>query len=252
MSIRFLLPLAVFVSILDARGAFACSCAFSDVAVLPTKSATAPVNTVIRIRVPGRLLPFVTGTRSVGIVVRAAESGKKVAIADREDIKSGRVSFITLRPKHALAPNTRYEVAALLSEGRDYPLGELTTGAKADRKKPELGGVAEATYHHEPAICCNCSTGDPYVVLRLKDSRGASLFAVWAGPVDGEIDYDKPPLTYVAARGRTLVLGHASACSVNNFDFPSGAKSIRIGVVAVDMAGNRSAPGEVVAELKKR
>jgi hypothetical protein len=78
---------------------------------------------------------------------------------------------------------------------------------------------------------------------------------VWLPDKSGKLDFTKPPALYYggSAFGRAaleeLSLGHPSTCSAANFTFPAGAKSLKIGVAAIDLAGNQSTPSVVSLDL---
>jgi hypothetical protein len=250
-----LLLLAAALSLLPARPAGACSCARSGVKVFPGPAEEAPTNT--------RVWLFDQTLSLAEEDVTLSGPDGEVAV-DRRSLVSGKVRIIELTPKKALAPKAKYSVAYSLSG--ENKKAELSTGAGPDAKSPLFDGVEETFYVKRPKVCCNCSTGDPFVDLKLKaasdDNAPAEtmLYAIWLPDSDGQLDYSAPPTAYALAYaswsdatflGNYLTLGHPSICSADNFTLPKGVKKLRLGVAAIDRAGNASAGYEAAISFSR-
>ncbi len=158
--------------------------------------------------------------------------------------------MVELMPKAVLQPQTRYEVV-LAAEGRkEAVVGEFSTGTDEDHSPPKWDGTAKAAYFPGAKVCCNCSTGDPYAVIKMERPAGeAASYAIWQTNEAGKIDAAKAPLLYLRDWSGTLSLGHQSTCSAKNLRFPEKGGALHLGVAAVDLAGNRSTVSEVTITL---
>jgi len=136
-------------------------------------------------------------------------------------------------------------------DGEDAVVGSFKTGTHQLSTMPQWKGVASTDYFQDKAVCCDCSTSDPYAVVELQDKltdEKQYRVAIWMGGADGKIDYKKPPTTY--ARGSTMYLGHPSTCGTANFSFPK-QKALKLGFKLVDLAGNASGQSEFVIDTTK-
>lgn len=70
--------------------------------------------------------------------------------------------------------------------------------------------MVDAAFHHDEAVCCDCSTGDPYASVDFETADGHLLFAVRRGR-RGKVDRDRAPDAYLRGRGARVSLGHSSA-----------------------------------------
>ncbi len=87
------------------------------------------------------------------------------------------------------------------------------------------------------------------------------LFGIWVADGAGPLAYDQPAAVYLrqdpkawanrregAAATTDLWLGGkwgGEGCGRSNFDLPSGTRKLRVGVRALDLAGNATAPAEL-------
>jgi hypothetical protein len=86
--------------------------------------------------------------------------------------------------------------------------------------------------------------------------EGSLAFAVWSAADNAAIDWSVPPsglfrgeLLFASGTPRHLfTLGAESVCSVSSFDFPEAA-GLKLGVRAVDLAGNLGPANELTLEL---
>jgi hypothetical protein len=236
--------------------------------VLPAPLRPAPRTTHVWLTAPLAwagisltLRPATVGAASTPAVPR------DVALAlDRRDAPGPEETTIELAPRAPLAARTRYELWAAAG-GASPPriLSTFVTSEALDDAPPAWS----AKLRIRPAIAADprvvqlVEPRAPTVVLEgdLAADAGspddAILFGVWIAGASGAIDYARPPSTYLRQdlRARlvgpggavTLALalgsGSGDACSPVNFAFP--AASTRVGVVALDLAGNRSAAAEL-------
>jgi len=125
---------------------------------------------------------------------------------DERTLGAGELEIVELIPKQPLPAKTKHEVV-VTAAGKDTVLGEFTTGDGADEKEPTWNGILRATFVRAAAVCCNCTTGDPYAVLALGEvsddhtSASSLQYAIFAPDAQGSYDYDAAPLTYVRAWG---------------------------------------------------
>lgn len=238
----FALALAA-ASITRPAPAHACSCGRPSVAVSPGAREAAPTNARVRVTYEASI-----AVDAQSVSVRPA--GGAALEVDRIVLSSADARVVELVPRQPLAAKTRHEVvAAAPGGGKPGVIGEFTTGDAADTTPPEWSGVTKAVFVKAKAVCCNCSTGDPYALLTVGEVPDA-IFGVWLPDANQQLDYSKPPLIYVSAWDDKLSLGHQSMCSAANFVFPAKTKQ-RLGIAPVDAAGNQGTPSEVVLDLAK-
>jgi hypothetical protein len=215
---------------------------------------TAPTNARIAMTMPkdfraGSALSLRTAP------VRGAPSRTTIATRNRTWITSD-FERAELVPSSALAPRTAYEVWT----ARGEILGVFTTGDGTDITPPSWVGVKAVRFYRtapRPGIVTlSMECGSPRLVLdsdtpASDDQTAASdiLYALWAEPLGTKLDYTKPPRSIVVAgpafgRGFTLYFGNDSYD--DDIDLPR-ANVLTIGVRAIDLAGNASAPSELTA-----
>lgn len=237
-------------TLLSPSPADACSCSRQAIEVWPGSGAALPLNAQIRItwsegdaRLPSGSGPAIT------LVTR---NGAEV-VALRKSWVSGRLHTLLLIPKKALAPESEYLVK--MSGAADGGvLGSFTTGTTRDDRPPTWKGIAGTGYIHEPARCCNCSSGQPYAVIEIAggpeavhDDQTAAkdlLFGIWPaqGPVDGTTLLAIAP----AWRGQ-IRLGEWSICAARNFTLPAAGPA-RFQIAPIDLAGNVGTPAEITID----
>ena len=84
--------------------------------------------------------------------------------------------------------------------------------------------------------------------------KAPPYYAVWTAPADGAIDYGAAPAAYRYQSGGVLQLHNGYKCSgrsggIDTFAL-AGRPGVRVGVVAIDEAGNRSAAREAVVQTE--
>jgi hypothetical protein len=258
--------------------AHACSCSRPGVEVSPTAGVPAPLNAVVRVTWPtdvtldeATVVLVVRGKQAKADAKKDAKKDRKKAPpappdtpieVDRVKLQQGNVHILLLTPRQPLLPETQYAVlAASAAGGKAAVIGELKTGKDTDTAAPEWAGVARATYLHVPAVCCNCSTGDPYAQVELTDRSkttddltpaDAVVYGLW--PADATVDRTTPPLVIIKDWSGKLFFGHKSKCSPANFVFPAlkkGQSSYALQIAPIDLAGNVGKPAPITLELLK-
>jgi hypothetical protein len=266
----------------------ACSCARPGVEVTPTVAQVAPLNAQVRVAwsddvkldeatlvlqpAPKAKAPPPKkqkgktqkgkgkgqgATSADGAAATPADAVGPVDV-DRVSLMAGRLHIVLLRPRAPLRPETRYQVlAAAPGGGKPGVVGEFITGKDTDATGPTWTGVAKSAYVHAPAVCCNCTTGNPWAVVelaapdRIADDQTpaeAVAYGVWKG--EGAFDPAAPPLTVVRPWSGKLYIGHKSQCSPANFDF-AGKGTMTLRVAPIDLAGNVGTPVDVTIDLDK-
>jgi hypothetical protein len=250
--------------------AAACSCPTGAIQVIPGPRELAPLNVHVRILVspsladtkddatPLKLQTFVLRKARAVAVQAKGKRGGTVAIPPqdvatrRTDLGLATTPVVELIPESDLLPHARYEVVFLRKDGKADVVGAFTTADAADHSPPAWTGVKSCEYLAAPETTNTCGTGEPQFRLDLEPasddqtSGPALLYAVWLPAADGSIAYDAPPTTYVRAESDRIVLGQPWRCTGRNFELPPPGTTLRIGLVATDLAGNASPTREVI------
>jgi hypothetical protein len=242
------LVVAVMVAILArAEVAGACSCSGPHLSFSPD-STDAPINSTVVIWMPESI-----GKLSATTFSLRKKTGESVPV-DYRTMGSGSLGVLEMMPRTKLDPRTEYEIVSVTGNDQPRVAGKFETGTRSLTGKPTFNGFSKTGYYKAVPVCCMCMTDDPYAQLTMKDESpddksGDFRVAVWTAGADGKIDYAKPPTTYTRAYSE-LWLGHPSICSPANFSFAK-SKTLKLGIKLVDIAGNASAPTEVVLDTTK-
>lgn len=205
---------------------------------------------------------------------RGGTAGEPIPVEMRES-RSNQVATIEMIPKQHLAPNRRYEIRYVEKEAGPIEIvGTFLTGAAIDTTAPSWRGLSstfqrvgglwpgETPPRKKPGVITIDMTdcfglGVEFDALdkatddqtRPEDIR----YAWWMGDVDGTaIDYTTVPLSYTKGYE---VMPHFKVVygtrlePLNDFSLPTGKKAFKLGVRAVDLAGNMSKPSEVVVRI---
>ncbi len=271
-----LLALAATMSV-TARAHAICGRA-ADVRVLPTYFLTGPPNAEVRLtlRREWRTTGFCTdGARdacsgvTMDLELRAAPANGQPPRSIPFTVthsESGAFATEVLRPASPLVVGL-YEVRAVEHSARVAPLviALFRVGGEPDRLAPTWAGLTSARWVRRAhgiggAVVVELECGSPLILLeaaRAMDdmtSDGAVRFAIWLAQPGAAIDYTTPPLLYATADelGPTLKISLGSTEESTSNLAPSGmdAKTPyptrKLGVRAVDLAGNMSAPSEAL------
>ena len=242
-----------------------------DVGVLPTLAMLGPSNTHVWIRLPA-------GWETRGICASRADcpggafelSLRRAPVAGRPPLaipvttahsRAGAFATEELVPAAPLEEGT-YEVWCVdrRNAARGRIVAVFRVGGEDDRTAPLWPGVKSAWYVRPPAsrggvIMLPGECGDPLVVLDVarahdEGTRDEGIrYAVWKAAPGAAIDYRAPPLLFAAAElegasGARIALGNTDS---GDSDFTGdGGRPMKLGVRAVDLAGNASVPSEIV------
>jgi hypothetical protein len=237
---------ACITTLASPRPSRACSCARSQLTVVPGEGIEAPLNTQVRVVWTVSRYEKKFDEQSLALVDK---NGVAVAV-DRRAWTSGAVRTVLFTPKQALAAKTTYEVR---SDGGKTIVGTFTTGSARDDTPPTWKGIVKAEALMRRAVCCTCGTGEAYARIDVEGGEtgvrddhtpaDSIAFAIW--PAKGKLDAASL-LAIVPAWHGGLALGHPSICSPNNFTL-AGKLAVRI--APIDLAGNVGDPADVNVDL---
>lgn len=235
-----------------ARPAAACSCISPGFELItPAPGQLAPLNTRIRVTY------VQSWNRAVTVVLRS-EDGRQIP-ASASTASSGQVRVVELVPEANLEPEARYEVRTIETGPPQVEtvVGVFATGTGEDVAAPQWRGVRRAVLVGNRASRAaqrpgrraesSCARPAPYAVLTAppasdRDTPASSLlYAVWLPGAEGGPDTSRPPSAFVAAENGRIALGSSNSCDPRQFSFARRGR-LRVGVAAVDPAGNQSAP----------
>jgi hypothetical protein len=258
----------------------ACSIAWTpwqERAVWPRPDASVPLNVRIQVRIPeeelwkprlepprvttrgGSLLPNrldeppIHYERALSVFAVTADGtlGDEVAL-ERRMLSSGDWRF-ELAPRALLRPESRYVVVWQNKTGGRERLGEVHTGTQADHTPPNWEGIRTARFAPPNAVsfnyslCPPVSSGQhgPRAIVQVHpphdDSELPLQYLVWVQKGVSRIDYTIPPHRPLFAQKDLLTIE----------DIPWLVAHIRVGIRALDAAGNLSPPSEIDVEIKR-
>jgi hypothetical protein len=240
----------------DGHPADACSCVGPHAFVMGAgrdHKLVVPRNGQIRVGWPREGVKIDDTTVTL---VSTAKSGPPVAL-DRIVFTTGEIRNVVLVPKSPLLANATYQVVASEAKGgKTQVLETITTTDALDATAPTWKAAPEAKLIHAPAVCCNCTTGDPFFEMKAGDASddktGADdlVWGVWAG--SAKFDPKAPMLALREAyKGGLFHLGRSSMCSPSSFDVPTTGKTSELWIAPIDLAGNIGTPAKVVIDLTK-
>jgi hypothetical protein len=196
----------------------------------------------------------------------------------RRDTPGHRETTIELAPSVPLVANTRYEVWMVGPSHAGPPrfVSTFKTSAARDRLAPAWSGRVALERYFDPArrpgtidvslpsartlwLTTDLATDD-------NDPAAPVLFGLWLADASGVFAYDRPAAAYLRQDPRARMLarpgsqptvslrlgggGGAVDCDVSNFDIPADTRSLRVGVRALDLAGNATTATELTVKLR--
>lgn len=273
MRLRYLSVALGLIAIAVARDAGAICGRPGDVIFVPHGDRVAPLNAHVRLELPATWRttaldcskpsdappPSACRPGRFELVLRPAltsrTEGNDVATTKRESVLAD-AGTVELIPTRLLVAHTRYEVWLQddSTTHRSRIVAIFTTGDAVDRQAPTWSGITRAFRHHDLGEC----ERDEIAILAppaSDDQTPASQirYGIWIGRGQGRIDYDAPPLTYAesspivqrAGVDRAEVgLSLGSEAVVR-----PGERFLKIGLRALDLAGNASTPSETTVKL---
>jgi len=272
------LTIAATVLFSGLRDARAWTCGGGAAVIVPGTLDVAPTNTHVWMYIPQS---FVRGcdertkqcADAVRFELRTAPAGRDPGTVVPSDVRrtetdhSGSDPFFVVEmiPKADLQPATRHEIwsVGIQAPRRQQFWGTLRTGKGRDTKPPTWSGATKVTpiVHKQSAHVATIvgSGGLNVFGPRASDAEGRVLYAAWKGTAATPIDFSRPPDGYAYETGlgvsnprsesALVVLGWPGGCTPPNFAVPE-VQEVRIGLRAVDLAGNVSAPSEHRVKLR--
>jgi len=238
------------------RRAAACSCAPrpAEFEITPSGGAPVPLNARVRVAFGGRL----TDRAETGVeVTLRTNAGHKVATREQVYRDSRGRELRELTPQAPLRPETDYTV--VVTAGRPsrptVATARFRTGRAADTGAPQWRGIEAAVLvpgDTDPAHGGLCHSYRPYGHLKVASpidpESSPVVFAVWLGPSGAALAYDRAPITYVTAVDGHITIGDPSKCGDGALQAQD--PGTRVGLRAVDQAGNLSPPSETQLTLQ--
>lgn len=242
-------------------------------AVWPPKETSVPLNTKVHVRIPANYFSYLVRTEATefvpllsGRIVASIEEpvskiARSLSLHEATDEAGALVQttwhatadprdwLFELVPSAPLRPQTEYAIMMDSKQGREH-LGTIRTGLHKDDTPPVWLGIKQARYMPPVDACsgahenCGCylrSHGSlAELMIHEATDEGAVRYAVWLARHGEEFRYEVRPWASIVSREGKLILDNP----------PMRMLSVRIGVRAVDAAGNMSPPSEVELELK--
>lgn len=247
----------------------------ADVSFVPYGDNIAPLNAHARVTLSSswRTLPIECSgpvgapastctPRRMRLVLRTAPvAGKhrKDIETDLRESLSAEIATVELVPRTLLAAHTRYDVWHE-AEGGDTPrrvVATFVTSDITDLVPPSFRGI-KAAHRVTSALECE-SDGIVVSVWAATDSvtPAAQLrYGVWIPKGDAAIDYNAPPTVIVAADDVLARIPDPSTVQLSlgagalpDFVVPRGVRTLRLGIRALDLAGNASPASHTMMAL---
>ena len=255
-----------------------------DAEVVPTLLTRAPRNVRPRVTLPAdfqtRALcrqgatPCPAGDLHVELRTAPSRASRGAVVPTHARVsRLGELATVELVPDAELDDGGRYEIAHVDASGRTPSrlLGAFTTDAERDTTPPAFAGLRDATAHpprqqqRGKVIVLMAECEAPGVELvgpsaATDDATPAELmrYALWySDDTKAKLDYASPPRAYLAgatdSRTHELHLWWGGFEMRTAYERPAkGVRARRVGVRAVDLAGNMSAASEVVVDYDAR
>jgi hypothetical protein len=249
---KWLLALALLS--VDIRPAAACSCSSPRAWVMGSqdRKLTIPRNGQIRVTWRDDGVKLDDSTFSL---VLEANSGPLVVL-DHKMIKAVDANIAVIWAKAPLLAGATYHLmVAETKHGKPAELVQVITTKDLDVTPPTWKGVSASSFVKYEPQCCICRTGGPEIDFDIADAHDEAtaddqlVYGVWSG--DRPFDAKAPMLVLSAAYHGHLAIGSMSMCSPTDFEVPEKAKSIKLHVAPIDLAGNIGTPSSVTVDLTK-
>ncbi len=187
----------------------------------------------------------------------------------RRELRSLAIATVELVPSAPLRARTRYDVWYVEEHGATRPrvVGTFTTGSATDITAPTWNGIVRATSNVPTQVPgkkivtmhveCEADGVDVDVRAPTDDMTPPAQmrYVLWIEDVKAKIDYVRTPLLYEAAypidttAPPRFEINLGTAETRANWEIPKGVRAVKIGVRAIDLAGNVSVVSEVVVKL---
>lgn len=237
---------------------------------LPRRGVAAPLNAHVVVSRPSASSGYeVTLTTAPA---RGAAERARIAVKRSVDANHA-FEHVELVPAAPLLPRTAYEVW-----GGGAIVGAFTTGDATDTSAPTWAGARGGKAYVPPKANAQRTTsrvirlaeecGEPYVEIESiapaaddQTPENDIRYALWAGDPKAALDYGKPPFgwcTIDVAAQRSSTLNGRQPIFVLRYGNTEGLdddlrelppmRPLLVGVRAIDLAGNASAPSELVVK----
>jgi hypothetical protein len=185
----------------------------------------------------------------------------EVVATEQRVIGTDRERMLEIWPVAPLAPNAFYVVARKgEAEDATSPGGfpslhaDFKTSGQTDTTPPSWSGASAARYlatgmtgQHS-----SCSVSEPVIEIDAAEPKdddtpaSALVLGVWVAGPTGAFDYAAAPAVITRIHAGHAYLGRTSYCRES--DFPAKKAAQKLGLRALDLAGNASAPSEVTVD----
>lgn len=197
----------------------------------------------------------------------ATGAAPQIVDASLTESTLGAIATVVMKPRTPLTARTRYEVVRTDKAGKVPILvvGTFTTGDATDDRAPAWSGITRHRVSStEPikgvvSIAEECGENAIELEGMAAEDEGtpatALRYAVWIGDQGKAIDYTASPLAILEGKawpkhggGNALVVTVPLERD-GKLALPNGKKTAKIGLRAIDLAGNASAPSEIAVKL---
>jgi hypothetical protein len=207
----------------------------------PAAAAKAPLDARITVSLGG----FSGLLRDVEL---RPSGGQAIAVRRRELPGPVGHTLIELVPDAPLQADTVYELVARRPASwhpNQWVFGAFTTGTEPAAVAPTLQVVAARYLERvEPEL-----PPRRWIELDLSTLPSATLFAVWLPDARGQLPPDSAPSVYLPREGDTLRISSPELCGGRHVPLPAALGRAEIALVALDVAGRRSAPTQVAIDF---
>jgi hypothetical protein len=262
-----LAPIALFATALAfAPRSHATTCAASPgfPVFWPQPSSIAPINTHVSLELPERWRASMPGGAALVLVAAPTPNNRApapLAIAMREQTiaLATPIARIDLAPTALLTPYARYEVRMVDASHRapDRIIATFTTGSVNDTDPPRWSAAAKARYVPAPPPGLGIGA---MITIDLDDGATDNLemavamrYGIWVARGAGKIDYSTLPALILffppSAPPLSFTIGE-HACDPRAISVDAPTPITRVGVRAIDSAGNMSTPAEAAVIRK--
>jgi hypothetical protein len=161
-------------------------------------------------------------------------------------------ALVELRLAELLGPGDK---CAILDR-RGNALTHFSVSDEVDEEAPRGAYIGGGSVHFEDNdSTCEVRGAQSDIEVRLDDEKAEELvhvsFAVYASFDGAPLDYDAPPTTWITSHryrnAHAIQLLGGEACNRGgNFPYPPAGHSAKLGLVPVDLAGNRGTKTEAL------
>jgi hypothetical protein len=189
----------------------------------------------------------------------------EVVATEQRVIGTEQLRTLEIWPVAPLAPNAFYVVArrgepaeAKSPAGSPSLRADFKTTDQIDTTPPSWAGASAARYLAQGVAGdrSSCAVHEPVIEIDAAEPKDddtpatAIVLGVWLAGPTGAFDYAAAPAVIARIGSGHAYLGRTSYCSES--DFPARKAALKLGLRALDLAGNASAPSEVIVDPEGR